>query len=62
MNVYIVTVKVTLLEYYEVEAATPEEALESWRGGNLLGTDDTYLETEPLKAEEVTSTSTGRAA
>ena len=50
MKTYTVTVKVSLLEFYEVEAVTPDEAMENWQDGLFLGSDDTHLDAEPLKA------------
>ena len=60
MKAYTVTVKVSLLEFYKVEAATPEEAMENWQDGDFLGSDDTHLDAEPLKAKERVSNSSGR--
>jgi hypothetical protein len=62
MRTFTVTVKVSLLEYYQVEAATPEDAIENWHDGEFLTSDDTHLDAEPLKAEEATTASTGRAS
>ena len=56
MNTYTVTVRVSLLEYYRVEAATPEDAMENWQEGSFLGSDDTHLDAEPLKAKLHAST------
>jgi hypothetical protein len=50
MKTYIVTVKVQMLEHYEVEAETPDEAMDLWQEGKFLGADDAHLESEPLKA------------
>jgi hypothetical protein len=50
MKAYIVTVKVQTIELYEVEAETPDEAMEFWQEGKFLGADDARLEIEPLKA------------
>ena len=61
MKTYTVTVKVSLLEFYEVDADTPEEALENWDDGLFLGSDDTHLDAKSLKAEEDASISLGRA-
>lgn len=58
MRTYTVTVKVTLLEYYEVEAATADDALANWRDGWSLGTGDSHLDAEPLTAEASPSAST----
>ncbi len=51
MNTYTVTVKISLLEYYRVETATPEYAMEDWQEGTFLGSDDTHLDAEPLRAK-----------
>lgn len=53
MKTYIVTVRVSLLEYFEVEATSPEEAFENWRYGQFLESGDAYLDTQPLRAEEI---------
>lgn len=52
MTTYTVTVKVSVLEFYRVEASTIEEALENWQDGVFLSSDDSHLDAEPLKAEE----------
>lgn len=62
MKTYTVTVKVTLLEYYEVEAATADDALANWRDGRCLGTGDSHLDAEPLIAEAGPPFSPGRAS
>jgi hypothetical protein len=59
MKTYNVTVKVSLLEFYKVEADTPEDALENWSDGQFLGSDDTHLDAEPLNATEATFRSGG---
>lgn len=59
MKTYNVTVRVSLLEYYEVEAASSEEALENWRYGQFLESGNEYLDTQPLHAEEVFARLTG---
>jgi hypothetical protein len=53
MKTYTVTVKVSLLEFYKVEAETAEEAMENWQDGVFLNSDDTHLEATPLKAKIV---------
>lgn len=53
MKAYTVTVKVTILETYEVEAETPELAMQNWRDGAYLGSSDTHIDAAPLSAEEV---------
>lgn len=50
MPTYTVTIRVSLLEHYEIEAATSEDALNNWRDGRFLSTDDTHLDAEPLRA------------
>lgn len=50
MPTYTVTIRVSLLEHYEIEAATSEDALSNWRDGRFLSTDDTHLDAEPLRA------------
>ena len=52
MKTYIVTVKVQTIELYEVDAETPDLAMEHWQDGTLLPQDLTRLEAEPLNAEE----------
>ena len=60
MKTYTVTVKVSLLEFYEVEAETREEALENWSDGVFVGSDDSHLDAEPLKAKEMAPSSRRR--
>lgn len=62
MRSYTVTVKVTLLEYYEVEAATADDALTNWRDGRCLGTGDAHLDAESLTVEAGQPISPGRAS
>lgn len=57
MKTYTVTVKVSLIEFYEVEAESPEEAMENWQDGVLLDSDDTHRDAEPLNAKEAASVS-----
>jgi hypothetical protein len=52
MKTYIVTVKVQTIELYEVEAETPDEAIELWQDGKLLQQDLMRLESEPVRVEE----------
>ena len=52
MKTYRVTVRVQMLEFYEVRARNKEEALEYWAEGRFLGCDDETLATEPVKAVE----------
>jgi hypothetical protein len=52
LKTYIVTVEVRTVDLYEVEAKTPEDAMESWQDGELLKQDFSRLEAEPLRAEE----------
>ena len=51
MKTYIVTVQVHMLEYYEVEAETADEAMDLWQDGKFVGSDDSGLEAEPLEAK-----------
>jgi len=62
MKTYTVTVKVSVLEFYRVEAETTEEAMENWQDGVFVDSDDTHLDAEPLKAKERESNSSGRAS
>jgi hypothetical protein len=50
MKTYIVTVKVQTIELYEVDAETPDEAMELWQDGKFMREDLARLEAEPLKA------------
>jgi hypothetical protein len=50
MKTYIVTVKVQTVEFYEVDAETPDEAMELWQDGKFVREDLARLEVEPLKA------------
>jgi predicted RNase H-like HicB family nuclease len=52
MKTYTVTVKISLLEFYEVKAETPEEAMENWDDGVFLYSDDTFLDAKSLKVKE----------
>jgi hypothetical protein len=52
MKTYIVTVQVHAIELYEVEAESPDEAMELWQDGELLRQDFSRLEAEPLSAQE----------
>ena len=60
MKTYTVTVKVSVLEFYEVEAETREEALDNWSDGVFVGSDDSHLDAEPLKAKEMAPSSRRR--
>ena len=53
MKKYRVTVKQTILEFYEVRAETAAEAKEYWMEGDFLGSDDTHLDSQPLKVVEI---------
>jgi len=53
MKRYVVTVKVAMLRLYEVEAATPEQAMEIWTDGRFLRSAHADLHSEVLKAEEI---------
>jgi hypothetical protein len=50
MKTYIVTVKVQTIELYEVDAETPDEAMELWQDGKFVRENLARLEAEPLKA------------
>jgi hypothetical protein len=50
MKTYIVTVKVQTIELYQVDAETPDEAMELWQDGQFVREDLARLEAEPLKA------------
>ncbi len=52
MKTYHVKVAVRALEIYEVEAASEEDACDSWSDGELIETEEA-LDTEVLSAEEV---------
>jgi hypothetical protein len=52
LKTYIVTVEVRTVELYEVDAETPEEAMEIWQDGKLLEQNFSRLEAEPLSALE----------
>ncbi len=50
--IYEVIVKVFRLETWEVEADSPEQAMENWKDGELTsGSDEPNLEAEPLEAK-----------
>jgi hypothetical protein len=51
MEAYIVTVRVHILEYYEVDAETADEAMDLWQDGKFVGANDYHLEAEPLNAK-----------
>jgi hypothetical protein len=52
MPTYDVAVKTTVLEFYRVDAPDAEEALENWRDGTFMNTEDTRLAAVPLCAVE----------
>jgi hypothetical protein len=52
LKTYLVTVEVRTVEVYQVEAKTPEDAMENWQDGELLKQDFSRLEAEPVSAEE----------
>jgi hypothetical protein len=52
MKTYIVTVKIQTIDLYEVEAETPDEAMELWQDGKLLQHAFARVEAEPLRAHE----------
>ena len=52
MKTYIVTVQVHAIERYEIEAETPDEAMELWQDGKFLNESFSRLEAEPLSALE----------
>lgn len=51
MKTYIVSVKCTVLDYYEIEAKSPDHAMEIWMEGRFLRTDEAYLQAEPVNAQ-----------
>jgi hypothetical protein len=51
MKTYIVTVKVQTVEFYEIDAESPEEAMESWQDGKFLEQSLSRLEAEPVSAK-----------
>lgn len=53
MKTYRVNIAVRVLETYEVEAESAEEAAESWCWGELARRDDEALDTELLAVKEV---------
>lgn len=50
MFLYLVTVKVELFEYYEVNANTSEEALSTWSEGDFIEQGGEHINAEPLTA------------
>lgn len=52
MKKYIVSVRTSVIEYYEVEAASADDAMQTWQEGRFLHTDDANLDAVPLRAEE----------
>lgn len=52
LKTYIVTVEVRGIELYQIDAETPEKAMEHWQDGELLKQDFSRLEAEPLSAKE----------
>jgi hypothetical protein len=52
MKTYIVTVQVHTIERYEVEAETPDEAMENWQDGAFVEDRFSRVEAEPLSAKE----------
>jgi hypothetical protein len=56
MAKYIVTVEITSVDEYEVEANTPEEAMDDWQHGRFLGSEERNFEAEPVSAMLITTT------
>ncbi len=52
LKTYIVTVKTTVLDYYEIEARSTYDATDRWMEGRFLHTDEAYLNTEPVDVIE----------
>lgn len=52
LKTYIVTVEVRTIDLYEVDAESPEKAMEFWQDGQLLKQDFSRLEAEPVSAQE----------
>ena len=52
MRTYIVTVKHTVLDYYEVEARSRDHAIEIWMEGRFTHTDEAYLVADPVDVIE----------
>jgi hypothetical protein len=55
MKTYIVTVEVRTIDLYEVEAETPEDAMDLWQDGKLLRQDLSKMEAEAIDARETES-------
>jgi hypothetical protein len=53
MKTYRVKVIIRILEFYEVEADSPEEAEEDYTFGRFLGSDEEALDNEVVGVEEV---------
>jgi hypothetical protein len=56
MNSYTVTVKITMLEHYDVDAETPEDAAENWQDGQFIGSDDSCLDAEAIRVRRGSTT------
>jgi hypothetical protein len=52
MKTYIVTVKVAMLELYEVNATSPDEAMDIWSDGRFLRSVHADSHADVLNAEE----------
>ena len=53
MRKYEAKVAVKIIEFYEVEAASAEEAAGDWGLGDLVHTSDAFLDAEVLSVEEI---------
>jgi hypothetical protein len=51
LKTYIVTVEVRTIEHYEVDAESPDEAMELWQDGKFLYQNLSRLEAEPVSAK-----------
>ncbi len=51
LKTYLVTVEVRTIELYEVDAESPEKAMELWQDGKLLKQSLSRLEADPVSAK-----------
>jgi hypothetical protein len=52
LKTYIVTVEVRTIELYQVEAESPDDAMELWQDGKLVEHDLSNLEADAIRAKE----------
>jgi hypothetical protein len=52
LKTYVVAVEVRTIELYEIQAESPEKAMELWQDGELLKQEFSRLEAQPVSAEE----------